>query len=62
LIPKGERSGLQTHIAMTESVMLCVRMNIDCFCGTRIGDLRLGRFFYRQAGVDFCRLGVAKRI
>jgi hypothetical protein len=25
-ILKGERSGLQTHTAMTESVSLCVRM------------------------------------
>ena len=26
-IPTGERSGLQTHIATTESVSLCGRMN-----------------------------------
>ena len=26
LTPKGERSGLQTHIATTESVSLCERM------------------------------------
>jgi hypothetical protein len=26
LIPRGERSGLLTHIAMTESVSLCERM------------------------------------
>ena len=26
LIPAGERSGLQTHIATMESVSLCVRM------------------------------------
>jgi hypothetical protein len=26
LIPKGERSGLLTRTAMTESVSLCVRM------------------------------------
>jgi hypothetical protein len=26
LIAAGERSGLQTHIMMTESVLLCVRM------------------------------------
>jgi hypothetical protein len=26
LIPTGERSGLQTHIATTESVSLCTRM------------------------------------
>jgi hypothetical protein len=26
LIPTGERSGLQTHIAATESVTLCARM------------------------------------
>jgi hypothetical protein len=26
LIPTGEQSGLQTHIAATESVWLCVRM------------------------------------
>jgi hypothetical protein len=26
LIPKGERSGLQTHIATTESVSLCTPM------------------------------------
>ena len=26
LIPTGERSGLQMHIAMTESVLLCARM------------------------------------
>jgi hypothetical protein len=27
LIPTGERSGLPTHIATTESVSLCARMN-----------------------------------
>jgi hypothetical protein len=26
LIPTGERSGLQTHIAATEGVSLCMRM------------------------------------
>jgi hypothetical protein len=26
LIPRGEQSGLQTHIATTESVSLCTRM------------------------------------
>jgi hypothetical protein len=29
-VPTGERSGLLTHIATTESVSLCVRMKGDC--------------------------------
>jgi len=33
LIPTGERSGLQTRIAMTESVSLCVRMKVTAFLG-----------------------------
>ena len=38
LIPTGERSGLQTHIATMESVSLFTRMKIDCVSGTGIGD------------------------
>jgi len=37
---------LLTHIAVTESVSLCVRMKINGFSGTRIGNLRL-----RQIGL-----------
>jgi len=40
LIPTGERSGLLTHIAVTESVSLCVRMKTDGIRGTRLGDSR----------------------
>ena len=39
LIPTGERSGLQTHIATTESVSLCVRMkSLTAFVELECGD------------------------
>jgi hypothetical protein len=43
LIPTGERSGLQTHIATTESVSLCGQMKADRVSGARIGDSRWRR-------------------
>ena len=55
----GERSGLRTHIAATESVSLCVRMKSDGVSGTRIGDSRLrelvdklARFFQNSASLN----------
>ena len=38
LIPTGEQSGLQTHIATTESGSLCTQMKADCVSGTGIGN------------------------
>jgi len=38
-IPTGERSGLQTRIAATESVSLCVSISSKLpLCDSRIGD------------------------
>jgi len=34
----GERSGLQTRTAMTESVSLCTRMKVDGVYGAGSGD------------------------
>jgi hypothetical protein len=46
-IPRDERSGLLTHIAATESVLLRMQRKADGFSGTRIRDLR----FRGRAGV-----------
>jgi len=40
-IPTGERSGLLTHIAATESVSLRTRVKVDGFSGIGISDSRL---------------------
>jgi hypothetical protein len=43
LIPTGERSGLLMHIAMMESVSLCVRGKGDCVSGVASDGSRLPR-------------------
>jgi hypothetical protein len=54
LIPTGEQSGLQTHIAMRANASLrCADEKADRFCRTRIGDSRSLNACGAPAGIGY---------
>lgn len=54
VVDPPDRSSLLTRIATTVNALLCARMKVDGFCGTRISDPRL-RQVYLTSRRDFLK-------